>query len=48
MGLGATDLDDYEPPGARVADWLEPEVSPAEDRYARIAEIAALTGGEVG
>jgi len=44
-GLGAEDLEDYEPPSARVADWLAPPAK--QSRRDRIAEISALAGGEV-
>jgi hypothetical protein len=46
-GLGAEGLEEYEPPSVRVAEWLDDTpVSPAA-RRARIAEMAALAGGEV-
>jgi hypothetical protein len=47
MGLGAEDLEDYEPPPVRIADWLDDTPATAESRRDRIAEIAELTGGEV-
>ena len=46
-GLGAQDLDDYEPPSVRVAEWLDDTPASPESRRDRIAEIAALAGGEV-
>ena len=46
-GLGAEDLDDYEPPSVRVADWLDDTPATPEGRRDRIAEIAAIAGGEV-
>jgi hypothetical protein len=46
-GLGADGLEDYDPPSVRVADWLDEPASPVEARRDRIAEIAALSGGEV-
>jgi hypothetical protein len=47
QGLGASGLAYYDTPGERVREWLEESNSPA-DRRARIAQIAALSGGEVG
>jgi hypothetical protein len=45
-GLGAEGLEDYETPSVRTAEWLAPPPAP-EDRRDRVAEIAAVTGGEV-
>jgi hypothetical protein len=47
MGLGAEDLEDYEPPPVRIADWLDDAPPAPESRRDRIAEIAEMTGGEV-
>lgn len=47
-GLGAEDLDDYEPPSVRVAGWLDDDTPAAgQSRRDQIAEFAALAGGEV-
>ncbi len=46
-GLGAEGLEEYEPPSARVADWLDDTPSTPEGRRDRIAEISAMAGGEV-
>ncbi len=46
-GLGAQDLEDYEPPSVRVAEWLDDTPVSPEARRDRIAEIAAMAGGEV-
>jgi len=48
MGFGAEGLDDYEPPSVRVAERLAGQADPAAARRDRIAEVAAMTDGEVG
>jgi hypothetical protein len=45
--VGAQDLDEYEPPSVRVAEWLDDTPVSPEARRDRIAEMTALAGGEV-